>query len=120
MEKLEEGAAEEGAAEESAAEKSAVEESTFEEGAVVVKSDEEEFEDEPQHVSEFRMRWSQRLEKRTDDSALKSRLLESLVQGDPKKMSHKDSDLKSVLDVRFYFSKCVLESEFRARFIKPL
>ena len=32
-----------------------------------------------QHFSEYRMRWSQRLEKRTDDSALKSRLLESLV-----------------------------------------
>ena len=40
-----------------------------------------------------------------------------VVQGDPKKMSHKDYDLKSVLEVRFYFSTCVLESEFRARFI---
>ena len=39
------------------------------------------------------------------------------VHGDPKKMYHKDSDLKYVLDVRFYFSTCVLESEFRARFI---
>ena len=27
-------------------------------------------------------------------------------------MYHKDSDLKSVLEVRFYFSTCVLESEF--------
>ena len=35
-----------------------------------------------------------------------------VVQGDPKKMHHKDSDLKSVLEVRFYFSTCVLESEF--------
>ena len=32
-----------------------------------------------QHFSEYRMRWSQRLEERTDNSALKSRLLESLV-----------------------------------------
>ena len=39
------------------------------------------------------------------------------VQGDPKKMHHKDADLKSVLEVQFYFSTCVLESEFRARFI---
>ena len=35
-----------------------------------------------------------------------------IIQGDPKKMHHKDSDLKSVLEVRFYFSTCVLESEF--------
>ena len=41
------------------------------------------------------------------------------LQGDPKKMYHKDSDLKSVIEVRFYFSTCVLESEFRARFILP-
>ena len=39
------------------------------------------------------------------------------VQGDPKKMHHKDSDHKSVLEVRFYFSTCVSESEFRARVI---
>ena len=39
------------------------------------------------------------------------------VQGDPKKMQHKDSDLKSVPEVRFYFSTCVLESEFQACFI---
>ena len=37
------------------------------------------------------------------------------IQGDPKKMHHKDSDHKSVLEVRFYFSTCVSESEFRAR-----
>ena len=43
--------------------------------------------------------------------------LQSVVQGDPKKMYHKDSDLKSVLEVQFYFSTCVLESEFWARFI---
>ena len=30
------------------------------------------------------------------------------IQGDPKKMQHEDSDLKSVLEVRFYFSTCVL------------
>ena len=39
------------------------------------------------------------------------------IQGDPKKMHHKDSDHKSVLEVRFYFSTCVSESEFRARVI---
>ena len=39
------------------------------------------------------------------------------IQGDPKKMYHKDPDLKSVLEVQFYFSTCVLESEFWARFI---
>ena len=38
-----------------------------------------------------------------------------ILQGDPKKMYHKDSDLKSVLEVRFLFSTCVLESEFWAR-----
>ena len=42
------------------------------------------------------------------------------LQGDPKKMSHKDFELKSLLEVRFYFSTCVLESEFPARFIWPL
>ena len=42
-----------------------------------------------------------------------------ILQGDPKKMYHKDSDLKSVLEVRFLFSTCVLESEFWARFILP-
>ena len=40
-----------------------------------------------------------------------------LIQGDPKKMSHKDSWLKSVLEVRFYFSAGVLESENWSRFI---
>ena len=39
------------------------------------------------------------------------------VQGDPKKMSHKDSWLNSVLEVRFYFSAGVLEPENRPRFI---
>ena len=39
------------------------------------------------------------------------------VQGDPKKMSLSVFELKSVLDVGFDFSACVLESEFRARFI---
>ena len=39
------------------------------------------------------------------------------VQGDPKKMLHKDSWPKSVLEVRFYFSAGVLESENRSRFI---
>ena len=34
------------------------------------------------------------------------------VQGDPKKMSVSVFDLKSVLDVGFDFSACVLESEF--------
>ena len=42
------------------------------------------------------------------------------IQGDPKKMSHKDFELKSLLEVRFYFSTCVLESEFPARSIEPL
>ena len=40
--------------------------------------------------------------------------------GWPKKIYHKDSELKSVLKVRFYFFACVLESEFWARFIQPL
>ena len=30
------------------------------------------------------------------------------------KMHHKDFKLKSVLEVGFYFSACVLDSEFRA------
>ena len=34
------------------------------------------------------------------------------IQGDPKKMYHKDPDLKTVLEVRFLFSTCDLESEF--------
>ena len=34
------------------------------------------------------------------------------IQGDPKKMSVSVFDLKSVLDVGFDFSACVLESEF--------
>ena len=34
-------------------------------------------------------------------------------------MYHKDSELKSVLKVRFYFPACVLESEFRAWLIWP-
>ena len=34
------------------------------------------------------------------------------IQGDSKKMSHKDFLLKSVLGVRFYFPICVLASEF--------
>ena len=42
------------------------------------------------------------------------------IQGDPKKMSLSVFELKSVLDVGFDFSACVLESEFRARFIQPL
>ena len=33
------------------------------------------------------------------------------IQGDPKKMLHKDSWLKSVLEVRFYFSAGALEPE---------
>ena len=49
---------------------------------MVGKSDQEDVE-EPQgfssnHFSEYRMKWTQRLEKRSVDSALKSRLLESL------------------------------------------
>ena len=50
-------------------------------------------------------------------TSIKNMMVPTYVQGDPKKMHHKDSDLKSVLEVRFYFSTCVLESEFRARFI---
>ena len=34
------------------------------------------------------------------------------LQGDPKKMSVSVFDLKSVLDVGFDFSACVLKSEF--------
>ncbi len=71
-----------------------------EEGAVVGKSDQEDVENshtlscvncdaemtpdhqcdsDEQRFTKYLMRWSQRLEERTDDSALKSRLLESLV-----------------------------------------
>ena len=75
----------------------AVEESALEEGAAVGKSDQEDVENphtlsDDQHIphemdshwcldqcsEEFRMRWTQRIEKRTDDWALKSRILESL------------------------------------------
>ena len=77
-----------------------VEESAPEEGAVVGKSDQEDVENshtlscvncdaemtpdhqcdsDEQRFTKYLMRWSQRLEERTDDSALKSRLLESLV-----------------------------------------
>ena len=42
------------------------------------------------------------------------------IQGDPKKMSLSVFELKSVLDVGFDFSACVLESDSRARFISPL
>ena len=42
------------------------------------------------------------------------------IQGDPKKMSVSVYELKSVLDVGFYFPTCVLESEFWAWFISPL
>ena len=76
------------------------EESAPEEGAVVGKSDQEDVENshtlscvncdaemtpdhqcdsDEQRFTKYLMRWSQRLEERTDDSALKSRLLESLV-----------------------------------------
>ena len=34
-----------------------------------------------------------------------------IIQGDPKQMVHKDSLLKSVLEVQFYFSAGVLEPE---------
>ena len=50
----------------------------FEDSAVVCDST-EELSDE-QHFNAYRMRWIQRLEKRTGDSALKSRLLESLEE----------------------------------------
>ena len=30
-----------------------------------------------------------------------------MIQGDPEKMWHKDSELKYVQEVRFYFSTCV-------------
>ena len=77
-----------------------VEESAPEEGAVVGKSDQEDVENshtlscvncdaemtpdhqcdsDEQRFTKYLMRWSQRLEERTDDSALKSRLLEGLV-----------------------------------------
>ena len=57
----------------------AVEESALEEGAAVGKSDEMDSHwCLDQCSEEFRMRWTQRIEKRTDDWALRSRLLESL------------------------------------------
>ena len=33
------------------------------------------------------------------------------IQGAPKKMDHKDSELKSVLEVRFYFSTYVFKNQ---------
>ena len=45
---------------------------------MVGKSDQEDVEDDEQHRN--RMIWIKRLGKRTDDSALKSRLLESLEE----------------------------------------
>ena len=52
-----------------------------------------------QHFSEYRMRWSQRLEKRTDNSALKSRLLEVLEDAYRTPLSVlPDSDLTAVKD----------------------
>ena len=54
-------------------------EGALEEGAAVGKSDEMDSHwCLDQCSEEFRMRWTQRIEKRTDDWALKSRLLESL------------------------------------------
>ena len=83
-----------------ALEKGTLEEGALEEYAVVGKSDQEDVENshtlscvncdaemtpdhqcdsDEQRFTKYLMRWSQRLEERTDDSALKSRLLESLV-----------------------------------------
>ena len=42
------------------------------------------------------------------------------IQGAPKKMHHSDLYPISVLEVGFYFFTCVLNSEFRARFIETL
>ena len=98
LEKLEEGPVQEGAFEEGAV----VEEGALEEGVVVGKSDQE---DEPPDVafkvSEFRRRWSERLEDPflTDDSALKSRILESLVDAYRTPLSVlPDRDFKAVKD----------------------
>ena len=67
----------------------------------------EELIDEPQGLSsnpfsEYRLRWTQRLEKRTVDSALKSRLLESLEDAYWTPLSVlSDGDLNDVKDQFF-------------------
>ena len=73
-----EGAVGEGALEEGAVEEGFVERGALEEGVVVGKSDQEDVEDDEQHRN--RMIWIKRLDERIDDSALKSRLLESLEE----------------------------------------
>ena len=45
------------------------------------------------------------------------RIQRGFIQGVPKKMQHSDFPLKSVIEVQFNVSTCVLESEFRARYI---
>ena len=69
------------------------------------------FDSDEQRFTKYRMRWTLRLEKRTDDSALKSRLLESLkdayfspvnVLSDENLSAVKDQFLEGVLTpVRF-------------------
>ena len=62
------------------------------------KFDESELSDE-QHFNAYRTRWIQRLEKRTDDTALKSRLLASLEEAYKTPVSVlSDEDLHSVKD----------------------
>ena len=100
LEKLDESALEEGSLDEGALDEGAVVSKSDQEDAVVGKSDQEDVENshtlscvncdaemtpdhqcdsDEQRFTKYLMRWSQRLEERTDDSALKSRLLESLV-----------------------------------------
>ena len=43
----------------------------------------------------------------------------SEIQGKPNRMQHRDFQLKSVPEVRVYFT-CDLDSEFRVCFIHPL
>ena len=78
----------------------AVEESALEEGAAVGKSDQEDVElTDEQHFSAYRMRWTQTIEERTDDWALKSRLLEYLkVAYRTPECILSNEDLKAVKD----------------------
>ena len=78
----------------------AVEESALEEGAAVGKSDQEDVElTDEQHFSAYCMRWTQTIEERTDDWALKSRLLEYLeVAYDTPVFILSNEDLKAVTD----------------------
>ena len=118
--------------EESEESDSEVEESAPEEGAVVGKSDQEDVENshtlscvncdaemtpdhqcdsDEQRFTKYLMRWSQRLEERTDDSALKSRLLESLVDAYHTPELHSWHTPVSALDLKAVMKNQFLEGD---------